>query len=120
MYISGRSAEAILSNFYPPKLELQTDALTFLNLLLDEILANIITCSRSILTDRLKNGLLKTVPTAVGLDALLEAEMDLHAYWQRPNITRPSSSQVLAQVSASEYFECSFSLSSMIEVPGLF
>jgi hypothetical protein len=111
MYISAHSAEAILSDFRP--LKLQTDALTFLNLLLDDILANIITSSRSILTDRLKTGLLKTVPTAIGKDALLEAEMELRAYWQRPNATKPSA----AQASASEY---SFFLPSMIEVPGLF
>ena len=111
MYISAHSAEAILSDFRP--LKLQTDALTFLNLLLDDILANIINCSRSILTDRLKTGLLKTVPTAIGKDALLEAEMELRAYWQRPNAIKPSTSQA----SASEY---SFSLPSMIEVPGLF
>ena len=111
MYISDRSAEAILSDLRP--LKLQTDALTFLNLLLDDILTNIITCSRSILTDRLKNGLLKMVPTAIGKDALLEAEMELRAYWQRPDVIKPSASQI----SASEY---SFSLPSMIEVPGLF
>jgi hypothetical protein len=110
MYISAHSAEAILSDFRP--LKLQTDALSFLNLLLDDILANIITSSRSILTDRLKTGLLKTLPTTIGKDALLEAEMELRAYWQRPNAVKPSS----AQLSASEY---NFSLPSMIEVRGL-
>jgi len=110
MYISAHSAEAILSDFRP--LKLQTDALSFLNLLLDDILANIISSSRSILTDRLKTGLLKTIPTTIGKDALLEAEMELRAYWQRPNAVKPSS----AQLSASEY---SFSLPSMIEVRGL-
>jgi hypothetical protein len=111
MYISAHSAETILSDFRP--LKLQTEALAFLNLLLDDILANIITFSRSILTDRLKTGLLKTIPTTVGKDALLEAEMELRAYWQRPNANKPSASQA----SSSEY---SFSLPSMIEVPGLF
>jgi hypothetical protein len=106
MYISAHSAETILSDFRP--LKLQADALSFLNLLLDDILANIITSSRSILTDRLKTGLLKTVPTMIGKDALLEAEMELRAYWQRPNAVRPSP----AQVSVSEY---NFSLPSMIE-----
>lgn len=111
MYISPHSAEAILSDFRP--LKLQTDALTFLNLFLDDILANIITSARSILTDRLKTGLLKTVPTTIGKDALLEAEMELRAYWQRPNAIKPSPSQA----SASEH---NFSLLSMIEVSGLF
>lgn len=111
MYISAHSAEAILSDFRP--LKLQPDALTFLNLLLDDILTNIITTSRSILTDRLKTGLLKTIPTTIGKDALLEAEMELRAHWQRPNAVKPSPSQL----SASEY---SFSLPSMIEVPSLF
>lgn len=111
MYISPHSAEAILSDFRP--LKLQTDALTFLNLFLDNILANILSSARSILTDRLKTGLLKTVPTTIGKDALLEAEMELRAYWQRPNAIKPSASQA----SASEH---NFSLPSMIEVSGLF
>lgn len=109
MYISPHSAEAILSDFRP--LKLQTDALTFLNLLLDDILANIITSASSILTDRLKTGLLKTVPTTIGKDALLEAEMELRAYWQRPNAIKPSPSQASAS-------EVNFSLPSMIEVSG--
>jgi hypothetical protein len=108
LYISARSAETILSDFRP--LKLQTDALIFLNLFLDDILANIISCSRSILTDRLKTGLLKAIFTTIGKDALLEAEMELRAYWQRPNAIKPSP----AQLSASEY---NFSLPSMIEVP---
>ncbi|KAI0004969.1 hypothetical protein BJV74DRAFT_316414 [Russula compacta] len=107
MYVSAHSAETILSDFRP--LKLQADTLTFLNLLLDDILANIITSSRSILTDRLKTGLLKTIPTTIGKDALLEAEMELRAYWQRPNAIKPTPSQV----SAAEY---SFSLPSMIEL----
>jgi hypothetical protein len=111
MYISARSAEAILSDFRP--LKLQTDTLNFLNLFLDDILANIITSSRSILTDRLKTGLLKTISTTIGKDALLEAEMELRAYWQRPNAIKPSPSQA----SALEY---NFPLPSMIEVPRLF
>ena len=104
-YISAHSAEVILSDFRP--LKLQRDALLFLNLLLDDILANIITSSRSILTDRLKSGLLKTLPTTTGKDALLEAEMELHAYWQRPNAIKPSASQ------PSEH---SFTVPLMIEV----
>lgn len=107
MYISPHSAEAILSDFRP--LKLQTDALTFLNLFLDDILANIIASARSLLTDRLKTGLLKSVPTTIGKDALLEAEMELRAYWQRPNAVKPSASQV----SASEH---NFFLPSMIEL----
>ncbi|KAH9006865.1 hypothetical protein EDB86DRAFT_3069565 [Lactarius hatsudake] len=106
MYISAHSAEVILSDFRP--LKLQPDALKFLNLLLDDILANIITSSRSILTDRLKSGLLKTLPTTMGKDALLEAEMELHAYWQRPNAIKPSASQT----STSEH---SFAVPLMIE-----
>ncbi|KAH9045454.1 hypothetical protein EDB85DRAFT_2284347 [Lactarius pseudohatsudake] len=107
MYISAHSAEVILSDFRP--LKLQPDALQFLNLLLDDILANIITSSRSILTDRLKSGLLKTLPTTMGKDALLEAEMELHAYWQRPNAIKPSTSQT----STSEH---SFAVPLMIEL----
>ncbi|KAF8272472.1 hypothetical protein EI94DRAFT_1783555 [Lactarius quietus] len=107
MYISAHSAEVILSDFRP--LKLQSDALQFLNLLLDDILANILTSARSILTDRLKSGLLKTLPTTTGKDALLEAEMELHAYWQRPNAIKPSA----AQTPSSEH---SFSVPLMIEL----
>ncbi|KAI0304149.1 hypothetical protein BC826DRAFT_981762 [Russula brevipes] len=107
MYISAHSAEAILSDFRP--LKLQPEALGFLNLLLDDILTNIISSSRSILTDRLKSGLLQTVPTPIGKDAVLEAEMELRAYWQRPNAVKPSPSQASAS-------ESTFSLPSMIEL----
>ncbi|KAI0307207.1 hypothetical protein B0F90DRAFT_1686276 [Multifurca ochricompacta] len=106
-YISAHSAEVILSDFRP--LKLQSDALQFLNLLLDDLLVNIITFSRSILTDRLKTGLLKTLPTTIGKDALLEAEMELRAYWQRPNAIKPSASQASAS-------ENNFSLPIMIEL----
>ncbi|KAI9466969.1 hypothetical protein BJY52DRAFT_1235607 [Lactarius psammicola] len=107
MYISAHSAEVILSDFRP--LKLQPDALQFLNLLLDDILANILTSSRSILTDRIKSGLLKTLPTTIGKDALLEAEMELHAYWQRPNAIKPSASQTSSP-------EHSFTVPLMIEL----
>ncbi|KAI0268310.1 hypothetical protein BC834DRAFT_686389 [Gloeopeniophorella convolvens] len=107
MYISPHSAEVILSDFRP--LKLQVDALQFLNGLLDEILASVISSAYSILTDRLKIGLLKTLSTTLGKDALLEAEMELRAYWQRPNAVKPSP----AQISVSDQ---NFSLPLMIEL----
>jgi len=87
LYISPHSADVILSDIRPVKLEL--DALGFLNAILDEILSNVVLSAHSLSTDRLKAGLLRILPTPLGKEALLEAELELRAYWER---TRPPSS----------------------------
>jgi hypothetical protein len=80
-YISSHSADVILSDIRPIKL--QADALRCINVLLDEFLYNILSSARSLATDKLRAGLLKVLPTSLGKDALLEAEVELRAYWDR-------------------------------------
>ena len=89
-YISSRSAEVILSDVRPIKLK--PDALHSINVLLDEFLYNILTVSRSLATDKLKPALLKVLPTSLGKEALLEAEVELKAYWDRTGSPRSPSS----------------------------
>ena len=86
-YISARSAEVLLSDVRPIKLK--PDALHSINVLLDEALYSILVTARSLATDRLKAALLKVLPTSLGKEALLEAEMELKAYWDRTGSARP-------------------------------
>ncbi|KAI0711045.1 hypothetical protein C8T65DRAFT_695490 [Cerioporus squamosus] len=80
-YISTRSAEVILSDVRPIKLK--PEALHSVNVLLDEVLYNILSVSRSLATEKIKAALLKVLPTSLGKEALLEAEVELKAYWDR-------------------------------------
>ncbi|KAK7696149.1 hypothetical protein QCA50_000800 [Cerrena zonata] len=86
-YISSRSADVILSDVRPIKLKL--DALRSINVLLDEFLYNLLNAAKSITTDKLKTNLIKILPTTLGKDAILEAELELKAYWERT--TSPSA-----------------------------
>ncbi|KAK7054029.1 hypothetical protein R3P38DRAFT_2854001 [Favolaschia claudopus] len=80
-YISSHSADVILSDIRPIKLKLE--GLRSINVLLDEFLFNILNTSRSLSTDKLRAGLLTILPTSLGKEALLEAEVELRAYWDR-------------------------------------
>ncbi|TDL29649.1 hypothetical protein BD410DRAFT_33872 [Rickenella mellea] len=80
-YLTSRSADVILSDVRPTKLRI--DALQSINVLLDELLWLILSASRSFFTEKLKSGLLKVLPTTLGKEALLEAEVELRAYWER-------------------------------------
>ncbi|KAL0950154.1 hypothetical protein HGRIS_010149 [Hohenbuehelia grisea] len=84
-YISSHSADVILSDIRPIKLKIE--ALRSINVLLDEFLYCILAAARSLATDKLRAGLLKVLPTNLGKEALLEAEVELRAYWER---TKPS------------------------------
>ena len=85
-YISARSAEVILSDVRPIKLK--PEALHSVNVLLDEVLYNILTTARSIAIDKLKPALLRVLPSSLGKEALLEAEVELKAYWDRTGSAR--------------------------------
>ncbi|KAI0774744.1 hypothetical protein BD413DRAFT_472713 [Trametes elegans] len=85
-YISARSAEVILSDVRPIKLK--PEALQSINLLLDEFLYSILAVARSLTTDAIKAALLKVLPTSLGKEALLEAEVELKAYWERTTSAR--------------------------------
>ncbi|KAJ3520688.1 hypothetical protein NM688_g9126 [Phlebia brevispora] len=80
-YISSSYADNILSDVRPIKLKLE--ALRSINVLLDEFLYKILGAAQSLSTDSLKAGLNKVLPTALGKDAVLEAEVELKAYWER-------------------------------------
>ncbi|KAJ7368867.1 hypothetical protein DFH08DRAFT_909538 [Mycena albidolilacea] len=80
-YISSHSADVILSDIRPIKLKL--DGLRSINVLLDEFLFNILNTARSLTTDKLRTSLLTVLPTSLGKEALLEAEVELRAYWDR-------------------------------------
>ena len=80
-YISSHYADNILSDVRPIKLKLE--ALRCLNVLLDEFLYNILSAAGSLSTDQLKAGLNKILPTPLGKEAILEAEVELKGYWER-------------------------------------
>ncbi len=52
-------------------------------MLLDEFLHNVLRAAQSLTTDKLRAGLLGVLPTTLGKEALLEAEVELRAYWDR-------------------------------------
>jgi hypothetical protein len=105
-YISSHSADVILSDIRPIKL--QVDALRCINVLLDEFLYNVLTAARSLSTDKLRAGLLKVLPTSLGKDALLEAEVELRAYWDR---TGPDNTQHTDDQGKSFHLQWSFEVS---------
>lgn len=80
-YISAHSADVILSDIRPIKLK--PEALQAINALLDEFLSRILHASGSLATDKLRASLLSLLPTSLGKEALLEAEVELRAYWER-------------------------------------
>lgn len=80
-YISSRSADVILSDVRPTKLS--TDALNSINAFLDELLHTILRAARALTTTQLRAGLHKVLPTTLGKEAVLEAELELRAYWER-------------------------------------
>ncbi|KNZ76055.1 hypothetical protein J132_00331, partial [Termitomyces sp. J132] len=80
-YISAHFADVILSEIRPTKLNIE--ALHSINVFLDEFLFNILKNASSLLTDNLRASLLGLLPTALGKEALLEAEVELRAYWDR-------------------------------------
>jgi len=86
-YISSHSADVILSDIRPTKLK--PDALRAINILLDEFLYKILSVSGSLATDKLRASLLGSLPTNLGKEALLEAEVELRAYWERTESRAP-------------------------------
>ncbi|KAG1752482.1 uncharacterized protein EDB91DRAFT_519340 [Suillus paluster] len=80
-FISSRSADVILSDIRPTKLT--PDALSSINALLDELLYSILNAARALSPSRLRTAMHKVLPTTLGKEAILEAEMELRAYYQR-------------------------------------
>ncbi len=79
-YISARSANAIISDSRPTRI--QHEALLLLNKLLDELLLLVLRSARSLATDRIKTeGLLRVMHNSLlAKNAVLEAELELRKY----------------------------------------
>ena len=90
-YITSRSADVILSDVRPIKLKLE--ALRSMNVLLDEFLYNILCAANSLSTEKIKAGLHKVLPSTLGKDAVLEAELELKAYWERNTPHTPTTQE---------------------------
>lgn len=90
-YITSRSADVILSDVRPIKLKLE--ALRSMNVLLDEFLYNVLNAANSLSTDKLKTGLHKVLPSNLGNDSILEAELELKAYWERNTPHAPANQE---------------------------
>lgn len=71
-------------------IKLKLEALRSINVLLDEFLYKILGAAGSLSTDSLKTGLHKILPTALGKEAVLEAEVELKEYWDRNTPHTPS------------------------------
>lgn len=102
-YLSSRSADVILSDIRPIKLAIE--ALQALNVLLDELLYTILSEAQSLAPDRLKASLLKVIPTGLGKEALLEAEVELQSYTERKTPLSTSASGAGAPFSLQWNFE---------------
>ncbi|KAF9520712.1 hypothetical protein BS47DRAFT_399600 [Hydnum rufescens UP504] len=105
-FASARAADVILSDVRATSIT--PDALRAVNILLDELLWLILSNARSLDLSRLKTGVLKTIPTQLGKDAILEAEIEIRAYrdktHSRPRTTRPSE-DILSAFPLQEAFE---------------
>ncbi|KAG6910139.1 hypothetical protein DXG01_012898 [Tephrocybe rancida] len=104
-YISVHSADVILSEIRPIKLKIE--ALQSINLLLDEFLFSILKTAGSLQTDNLRASLLSLLPTTLGKEALLEAEVELRAYWER---TTPPDAGILDDDSKAFHLQWAFEI----------
>ncbi|KAJ3985758.1 hypothetical protein F5890DRAFT_1508207 [Lentinula detonsa] len=104
-YISSHSADVILSDIRPIKLKIE--GLRCINVFLDEFLYGILNAAHSLTTDKLRAGLLSVLPTALGKEALLEAEVELRAYWDR---TKPSKGGAVEDDTGSFNLQWAFEL----------
>ncbi|KAG6378577.1 hypothetical protein JVT61DRAFT_12842 [Boletus reticuloceps] len=99
-YISSRSADVILSDVRPTTLS--ADALNAINAFLDELLHTILSATRALTTTQLRASLHRVLPTTLGKEAVLEAELELRAYWERTGGI-PESGSSLAAVEDSPF-----------------
>ena len=123
-YVAAQSADVILSDVRP--IRLKVEALKAINALLDEFLFNILKSANSLSTDRLKASLLELLPTSLGKEALLEAEVELRAYYERIGTGAVSSLsddsktfnfQFAFEVRCSVVISCSLKPTTMLRPP---
>lgn len=100
-YLSQSKAEAILSEVRPTKMK--SEVLVCINVFLDEFLWLVLSTARSFQTDRLKMSLLKALPTSLGKAAILEAEVELKAYWEKTGIAAMKSLENSPSPSATDF-----------------
>lgn len=74
-------------------IKFSSDGLKSTNVFLDELLYSVLAASRSLVTSEIKIGLLKVLPTPLGKEAVLEAEMELRSYIDRTG-SPPTASDV--------------------------
>lgn len=106
----AKAADVILSDVRPTSIT--SEALRAINILLDELLWLILAHARSLETSRMKSGVLKSIPTQLGKDAVLEAEIEIRAYRDKtqshPRSARPPD-EALATFPLQEAFDvCGF------------
>lgn len=94
----------MISDIRPIKLKLE--ALRSVNVLLDEFLYNLLRTAGSLHTDRLKTSLIKILPTVVGKESVLEAEMELKAYMERSPQPSPMNG---GGIDEAEHFDLQWS-----------
>lgn len=112
-YVSQRSADVILSDVRPVKL--RGDALRCINVLLDELLWAVLGAARALATERLNAGLRRVLPTALGKEALLEAELELRAYLERVPPQSPLPTQDEEEFHLTYAFDVSASRSAVFQ-----
>lgn len=100
-YLSSAKAELCLSELRPTKV--RTEALICINVFLDELLWLVLSSARAFNTERLKIGLLKALPTSLGKEALLEAEVELRAYWEKSGHAVLKAIEATPAPSSSEF-----------------
>jgi hypothetical protein len=100
-YLSSAKAELCLSELRPTKI--RTEALICINVFLDELMWLVLSSARSFNTDGLKIGLLKALPTTLGKEALLEAEVELRAYWEKTGYAVLKAIEAAPVPSSSEF-----------------
>jgi hypothetical protein len=100
-YLSSAKAELCLSELRPTNI--RTEALICINVFLDELLWLVLSSSRSFNTERLKIGLLKALPTTLGKEALLEAEVELRVYWEKTGHAALKHIEAAPTLSSSEF-----------------
>lgn len=100
-YLSSAKAELCLSELRPTKV--RTEALICINVFLDELLWLVLSSARSFSTERLKIGLLKALPTTLGKEALLEAEVELRAHWEKSGHALLKAIEAAPVPSSSEF-----------------
>lgn len=112
-YLSQSKAEEILSEVRPTKI--RTETLICLNVFLDELLWLVLSTARSFSTERLKIGLLKVLPTQLGKEALLEAEVELKAYWEKTGLQVLRALESAPSPSPSEFpLQAAFEVSTIV------